>query len=444
VNFEGGNHMAENDAMEGKNLAAAEKQKQEFEDMIKDAINSKEKGQTESFLQNGIITMKIIQTENSYKVSLLNKDIATISKDGKFTYNIKELEEVKKSLENQKRPIANYKDLGLPDIEYLKELEKDKTKDERDIEASEIKEKDEKNKDNEEKSEEENEVKEEQEKDEEKPKLNSKKPNWIKLDLSKEVVENTPLRNLIPNCEKYEEVYIVPGKDQYSYTIQGGNKENGYEVINELERTEGNNPNQKIISLEGDGTKQVETKQALAMFKIKGREDEGFSITEAQPGNEQIRMEYWRKAYGDMYISTTVPQAHADRGMDRPTPEVRHLMSKNYTSRLEMEKIFETHEDLENLEKQDVPEQVNPAADGIQLEELDREEFKEKMYEKVLQDLKNEKGNQPPGFLESKAKYIVNKVVDEGERYNEVKEAAFDDGKEKGGPTPDQKRNREG
>ena len=138
--------MAENDAMEGKNLAAAEKQKQEFEDMIKDAINSKEKGQTENFLQNGIITMKIIQTENSYKVSLLNKDIATISKDGKFTYNIKELEEVKKSLENQKRPIANYKDLGLPDIEYLKELEKDKTKDERDIEASEIKEKDEKNK----------------------------------------------------------------------------------------------------------------------------------------------------------------------------------------------------------------------------------------------------------------------------------------------------------
>lgn len=435
--------MEENEGMNEKDLAIAEKKKQEFENMIRDTINNKKEGQSEIVLQNGLITMKIVQTKKGYKLNLLNKDIAIINKDSTFEYNIQELEEVKKSLENQKRPIANYKDLGLPDIEYLKELEKEKVKEEN--ESDNEKDKKAANKEEEKTEEQKNEEeKEEPEKDEEKPELNSKKSNWIKLDLSREVVENTPLRNLIPNCEKYEEVYIVPGKDQYSYTIQGGNKENGYELLSELEPTEGKNPNQKIISLDGNGEKRVENKQALAMFKIKGREDEGFSITEAQPGNEQIRMEYWRKAYGDMYISTTVPQAHADRGIDKPTPEVKYLMSKDYTSRLEMERIFKTHEDIEDLQKQDVPDEANPAADGIELEELDRDTFKAKMYENVLRELREENGNQQPGFLETKARYIVDKIVDEGVNYNQAKEQAFHNGREKGGPTPDQKRNREG
>ena len=433
--------MEENEGMNEKDLAIAEKKKTEFENMIKEAIRNKEEGQSEIYLQKGIIVLKITEEKTGYKLSLLELDIGDINEKGEFNYNIEALEQVKEKLEKQKRPIANYKDLGLPDIEYLKELEKDKGKEKEKTPAVDNKEAEEKKPENEEENAEE---KEEPEKDEKKPELNKKGANWIRLDLSREVVENTPLRNLIPNCEKYEEIYIVPGKDQYSYTIQGGNKENGYEVISELEPTEGNNPTQRIISLEGNGEKKVESKQPLAMFKIKGREDEGFSITEAQPGNEQIRMEYWRKAYGDMYISTTVPQAHADRGIDKPTPEVKYLMSKDYTSRLEMERIFKTHEDIEDLQKQDVPDETNPASDGIQLEELDRDEFKARMYEKVLQQLRDEKGNQLPGFLEAKAKFIVDKVVDEGVNYNQAKEQAFNDGKEKGGPTPDQNRKREG
>ncbi|MBQ3145563.1 MAG: hypothetical protein IJB90_03210 [Clostridia bacterium] len=307
-------------------------------------------------------------------------------------------------------------------------------------------------KEREEEPEEEEPKKEEPEQDDKKPQLNQKQSNWIKLDLNAEVVHNTPLRHLIPNSDKYKEVYIVPGKDEYSYTIQGGDKESGYEVIESLERTEGRGPTQDIISIGNSGELNVESKQALAMYKIRGREDEGFSITEIQPGNEQVRMEYWRKAYGDMYISTTVPQANADRGLDRPSPEVKYLMAKNQTSRLEMERIFETYEKADNLKKQDVPFEANPAADGIELEELDRETLRQRLIEEITQKLKEEYGeNQTPGFydndkgpIKGKAVIIADKILDDGQSYEKAKEETFDDGRGEGGQTPDQKRNREG
>lgn len=434
--------MAENESFEGKSYEYYKQQTEMFEQMIIQAINSREEGQEELVLQKGYIQMQVKKVNGVYKLNLLGEEIATINEKGSFSYNVRGLKNIREMVEDQ--DIVNYNDLGLPDIEYLEYLEKEKIKEE---EVEEREKGQGKKEDGEEEKQEENNDEEKDDKEqaeEEKPKLNSKGPNWIKLDLSREVVHNTPLRNLIPNCEKYEEVYIVPGKDQYSYTIQGGSKETGYDVIEELEPTEGRNPTQKMISIQSKGEMEIESKQSLVMFKIRGREDEGFSITEAQPGNEQIRMEYWRKAYNDMYISTTVPQAHADRGVEMPSPEVKYLMAKNQTSRLEMERVFDTHADIEELKQQDVPGEVDPSSDGIELEELDREVLKEKMYEDILRELQEEKGNQIPGFLESKAKAIVDKVLDDGENYEIAKEEAFEDERAPGGGRePGKRRNGE-
>ena len=247
------------------------------------------------------------------------------------------------------------------------------------------------------------------------------KSNWIEIDLSKEIVEGKTLKQLIPNAEKYKELYVVPGKDEYSYTIQGGDEKNGYKVLDELESTEGRAPNQKIMSIDSERD-QVDEKRSLAMFKFKGQGDEGISISRLQDGTSQLRVEYWRKSYNDMYISTTVPQSNVDRGLNIPDPEVSYFMAKERTPRWDMEKIFDNHEDIKELEDKDIPENANPAEDGIQLEELDRETFKERMIEKIEKELEKENGNQIEGFYRKAAEKITNKVIDEGQRYEEAKE----------------------
>ena len=247
------------------------------------------------------------------------------------------------------------------------------------------------------------------------------KSNWIEIDLSKEIVEGKTLKQLIPNAEKYKELYVVPGKDEYSYTIQGGDEKNGYKVLDELESTEGRAPNQKIMSIDSERD-QVDEKRSLAMFKFKGQGDEGTSISRLQDGTSQLRVEYWRKSYNDMYISTTVPQSNVDRGLNIPDPEVSYFMAKERTPRWDMEKIFDNHEDIKELEDKDIPENANPAEDGIQLEELDRETFKERMIEKIEKELEKENGNQIEGFYRKAAEKITNKVIDEGQRYEEAKE----------------------
>ena len=102
---------------------------------------------------------------------------------------------------------------------------------------------------------------------------------------------------------------------------------------------------------------------------------------------------------------------------------------------------------LDKLEKLGVPDEINPAKDSNKVHVTEVEKFddvKSVMQKKVVEYLRRERGNQVPGFLEGKAKEIVDKVLDEGINFETAKEQAFDDKKAKGGPTPDQKRTREG
>ncbi len=279
--------------------------------------------------------------------------------------------------------------------------------------------------------------------DTQKPQLLKKQSNWIKLDLSAEVVKGRTLGEILGSREG-EEVYIAPGKDTYDYSIVSGNEKSGFKALDTLERTEGRAPNQEIMSIESNMDMDVHSKQSLTMFKCKGRNDEGFTISKLGNGNDQVRIEYWRRAYKDLYMSSIVPQERADRGIDKPNKEIRELMSKKYYSRMELTKKMDTHEEItKEVNKQNLPNEVNPASDGIQIEELDRETFRERLIENIVKDEMGT-GKQMPGregYIREKAEKMADKILDENKDYEVAKRETFGE-RDEGGQTPDEKRNK--
>lgn len=437
--------MAENEGMEGKDFAKEEKIKEQFEKVIMQKINEMENDEAKVTLEGETanININVKKEKEVYNISLLGENIATIDENKQFSYDINGLENVKQKLEDKKNPVAKYEDLGLPDIEYLKELEKDKQKedDEQEKENPDDEEKDEKKdkneKDEEKKPDLEDDNKEEEKHEDEGQQL-QKKSDWVKLDLNAEVVKGKTLRELL-RCDE-EEAYVAPGKGQYDYSIVAGNKEKGYKLLDSLERTEGRAPTQKVMSIENNDSKDVNEKVPLAMFKCKNSNREGFTISKIGGGIGQVRVEYYRKAYSDLYMSSAVPQQTADRGIDKPSKETKELMSTKYYSITDLSEKMETYKEItEEVNKQNLPDDVNPASDGIQIEELDRETFRQKLVDQIVEE-ERAPGAQAPNYddwLRDKATKMADKILDDNKDYEEAKEEVFGV-KEPGGKTPDE------
>lgn len=445
--------MAENEANEKeKDFAKEEQVKAKFEKILTQIINEMEHDEAKVTLEGEAadININVKKEKEVYNISLLGENIATIDENKQFSYDINGLENVKQKLEDKKNPVAKYEDLGLPDIEYLKELEKDKQKEDDEQE------KEKENPDDEEK----NGKKDKNEKDEEgKPDLEDdnkeeekhedegqqlqKKGDWVKLDLNAEVVKGKTLRELL-RCDE-EEAYVAPGKGQYDYSIVAGNKEKGYKLLDSLERTEGRAPTQKVMSIENNDSKDVNEKVPLAMFKCKNSNREGFTISKIGGGIGQVRVEYYREAYSGLYMSSAVPQQTADRGIDKPSKETKELMSTKYYSTTDLSEKTKTYKEItEEVNKQNLPDDVNPASDGIQIEELDRETFRQKLVDQIVEE-ERAPGAQAPNYddwLRDKATKMADKILDDNKDYEEAKEEVFRV-REPGGKTPDGNRKRD-
>lgn len=439
--------MAENEAMEGKDFAKEEKIKEQFEKVIMQKINEMENENATITIEGTDINIDVKKEKEVYQISLFGKQIATVRKDEEFSYNIEELENIKKTLEDGKRPVAKYEDLGLPDIEYLKELEKDKQKEDDEQEKEkknpdDENKKDENKKDEKEKPDLEDDNKEEEKHEDEGQQL-QKKSDWVKLDLNAEVVKGKTLRELL-RCDE-EEAYVAPGKGQYDYSIVAGNKEKGYKLLDSLERTEGRAPTQKVMSIENNDSKDVNEKVPLAMFKCKNSNREGFTISKIGGGIGQVRVEYYREAYSGLYMSSAVPQQTADRGIDKPSKETKELMSTKYYSITGLGEKMETYKEItEEVNKQNLPDDVNPASDGIQIEELDRETFRQKLVDQIVEE-ERAPGAQAPNYddwLRDKATKMADKILDDNKDYEEAKEEVFGV-REPGGKIPDGNRKRD-
>lgn len=221
--------MAENEAMEGKDFAKEEQVKAKFEEILTQIINEMEHDEATVTLEGEAadININVKKEKEVYNISLLGENIATIDENKQFSYDINGLENVKQKLEDKKNPVAKYENLGLPNIEYLEELEKDKQKedDEQEKENPDDEEKDENEKDEEEKPDLEDDKEEDREEIAEKYNINSKDVIHIKRDEGEKVTEHDTFANAANFDKKYKDIYMIRGKDPYSWKAIGKDKD---------------------------------------------------------------------------------------------------------------------------------------------------------------------------------------------------------------------------
>ena len=102
------------------------------------------------------------------------------------------------------------------------------------------------------------------------------------------------------------------------------------EEIPALTQTEGVNPAEKIVSADRYG-ENIKEQSAQAMFKIKGRANEGFSINIGSMGCVEVN--YIRRSTDDEYLSIPVEATHTRYVKS----EMKRQMDKTKNTRVEEE-----------------------------------------------------------------------------------------------------------
>ena len=387
--------------------------------------------------------MNIEKMKEGYKVRLLGKDIVSVDKSGEFTYNLESLQKIKEELANKNRPdrpITNYNDLGLPDIEYLRELEQKK-------QSKEL-----------EKSIDKNEgEREEVEKDDKKPKLDKKNEDKSKEEIAKKynvdsrqvvhiamdekVTQDERFQNLAQWAEGYDDIYVMPGKDNYTWhTI--GVKEGKEEEIEQSNNRQigGKNPDITIKRIDGE---KIEEVKPLAMYELDN--NESYALVRDKTG--EVEMLYCRQEGGDekTYWGIIVPEASGDNTIQR-SPEERSFISPRNNSSEDLSKKAEELEKAADLDERGIPSEEK----GVQTYEIEgtSEQNRKERKEQIVEDLLKRDGildraNAMPGYYENKAERVL-RLMENNKKitYEEAVERVEQTNREPGGNTPDNKRTR--
>lgn len=420
--------MAENDAMEGKKIELYM-----FEQKVLEAIEIAEKQKSDTgVIDNGIIPfeIKIERMDNKIKVHAFGEEILTLE-DGKvFSYNIKGLKGIQEKLADN--PEFDYRQFGLPDLEYLEELEKQKEeaqKDEKDL-SDDMEEKDEK------KEEPEEEKTEDESKEEIAKKHNVKSNQVIHISMDRRITDNDRFQGLAKWARKYNDIYVLPGKDEYSWVTVGINKDGEEEIIDNRQQ-EGKNPDVTIKRVDG---KEITEVRPIAMYEIDSKQS--YAVIRDSSGKTQ--MLYCRQEGGDgkTFWGIGVPEADT-KNVREKSVEGREFMDHRNNSSGDLAKKGDELEKGVNLEKRGIPSKKGK---GVQTEEIEgtARQNRQLRKEDIIEDLLKRDGimdraKAMPGFYENKAEKVLTLMEnDDGITYEQAVERVEKSDREPGGNTPDQ------
>lgn len=444
--------MAENEGMEGKDFAKEEQIKAKFEEILTQIINEMEHDEATVTLEGEAadININVKKEKEVYNISLLGENIATIDENKQFSYDINGLENVKQKLEDKKNPVAKYEDLGLPDIEYLKELEKNKQKedDEQKKENPDDEKKDENEKDEEEKPDLEDDKEEDREEIAEEYNVSSKDVIHVKRDDPDKVTEHENFASAAKFDRKYKDIYMIRGKDAYSWKAIGKDKDGKEEEIEneQNKQTGGKNPDITIKKVSGE---KIEEIKPLAVYKIDSQT--AYAVTRNEHGQSELI--YCRQQAGDKknYWGIKVPEAERKNTIQE-SADAREFLDRRNNSSQDLSDKAKAFERADDLDKRGVPSKEK----GVQTYEIEgnerqnrettKEEIKEDLYERL--GIKEKMKGAMPGYLDyieqkidQKAEKIM-QLLDENDSmtYEEaVNRAERESGeREQGGKTPDE------
>lgn len=372
--------------------------------------------------------------------------IATIDENGKLVPNESILQDEKYNYEDRKKLGDMLNLLGLEqeevDIDKLQEQLKDieaKTKEEL---------KQEKNLEEEEsiKDEGKEELKEKEESDKEKiaKKYNLNTNQIIHVDMNNEkITEDETFARLVKWADGKEEIYVIPGKDEYTWETIGRKK--GEEEFTKIEGANkqiyGKNPNITIQRIDDEKITQI---KPLAMYEIDS--DTAIAIVKNEYGEpEQL---YCRKQEGEQkYWGTVIPEV-SKKNVTQLDFDTRSFMSSKNTSEMDLIKKEKELKKAQNLEERGVPSKE----EGVQVYEIEgnRRQNMELVKEEVVKDLMKRDGivdrlTVPPGYYENKAEKVLKRLKQNQDiNYEQAVEQIEKEGeRESGGRTPGETRKRE-
>ena len=372
--------------------------------------------------------------------------IATIDENGKLVPNESILQDEKYNYEDRKKLGDMLNLLGLEqeevDIDKLQEQLKDieaKTKEEL---------KQEKNLEEEEsiKDEGKEELKEKEESDKEKiaKKYNLNTNQIIHVDMNNEkITEDETFARLVKWADGKEEIYVIPGKDEYTWETIGRKK--GEEEFTKIEGANkqiyGKNPNITIQRIDDEKITKI---RPLAMYEIDS--DTAIAIVKNEYGEpEQL---YCRKQEGEQkYWGTVIPEV-SKKNVTQLDFDTRSFMSSKNTSEMDLIKKEKELKKAQNLEERGVPSKE----EGVQVYEIEgnRRQNMELVKEEVVKDLMKRDGivdrlTVPPGYYENKAEKVLKRLKQNQDiNYEQAVEQIEKEGeRESGGRTPGETRKRE-
>lgn len=361
----------------GKDLAL--KEKQEFEEQILEAIKNLKTGET-TISEEGI---EVANYGGQATIKLKGITFGIIDKEGNFTYNKENFAQIKKALEEEGLTLE---ELGLPDIEqWIDEEEKQKQDEQKGEEVKEENEKDEKDL-SEEKSEEEKEKTIDEEKEQISKRYGVSPNQVVHISLnerSKRVTDKDTMAGLTKWGEKYNDIYTLPGEDEYSWTTIGVDKDGNEEEI-EMRQLEGKNPNVTIkIQDENSSNNEIEEVRPLAMYKIDSHSS--YAIIRDSSGKTQALYCRREEGRGKEYWGRVIPEAQG-KNVKEASVESRESISPEYYSADDLAERGKAYEKARSLEERGFPSKEGK---GVQMEEVQgtQEQNRQLTKEAIINDL---------------------------------------------------------
>lgn len=357
-----------------------------------------------------------------------NIKIATIDEDGTLIPNRDILQnEDKKYTDEELEALGDMLNrLGLEqdkvDInklkEQLKELEakteekynKEKTEKE-DVEKE--KEEEETIKDDEEENEPEQEV-EDKEKEEIAMLYGLKASQIVHINTTDEkITDDHTFPELVKWAQGKKDIYVIPGKDPYTWKVIG--RENENEEFKEIEEANrqiyGKNPNITIKRIDGEKITEV---RPIAVHDIDG--DSVMAVVKDSYGQPEVL--YCRKEEGEQkYWGCVVPEV-SGKNVRQMEYDEREFMSSKYNSGMDLDRKAEELEKAQQLDERGVPSKEK----GVQVYEIEgnsRQNY-DMRKEEIVEDLMKRDGivdklTVPPGYYEQKAEKVLKLLHDNEE-----------------------------
>ena len=431
--------MAENESMEGKDLATEEKK--EFKEQILEQIENLKNGESKMIVGE----MEATKIGDQAILKVRGKSIAIV-REKQIEYNLANFEALKKELEEEGKTLD---DLGLPDLQ--EEIDKIQKQNSEKVEEQQTQEEQKEQEDEgedieEEKDDEKPELEEDKDKDEQKEEIakqyNVDAKDVIHISKDEKITENERFQGLVKWAGDRDDVYVIPGEDPYTYKFIG-DKDGELEEIEagKNKAIGGKSPDVTVKRVDGE---QITEVRPLAMYEVDSQTS--IAIVKNEYGEPEAL--YCRQEGGNekAYWGSVIPEA-SGKNVLQQSPETRDFMDHKYNSGLDLEEKTFALTRQEDLEKRGVPSK----AEGVQVNEIDKshEQNRELNVEEIAEDLMTKDGivdrlTVPPGFYENKAEKVL-KLMEEDKSitYEQAVEQIESKGqREAGGRTPGEPRDK--